>query len=374
MKIKAPIIAMAANEILSMIPPFVLEDIKRRDPKPLFKAFVVGQEGQAAATWVGVGKIVKTWFADAIGKLARRIFVGMRLFHNHAPTNEQEGRIEIGEVAGTRTKNVDGKFSAIIAAYIYPEYKTLPLNVASIEADITIDSLDPNSDVRAVDVENVSAIALGDKAKNNPGFPGAELLGQLQAYEESYQIQSNKGANMELQEVKDFLKERGLKPSDVFGKVEISDDPLVKGIIKDAETEASGGEYAHRKRTKDALQKAKTAHEEETKTLKDENAALKKAGAKTTAETLITQKIIDRKLDTKQAEYIKAKKAEFDPQDPETVDKEVDAFMDKALISFKQDAKIFGVETKEENVDLGPGGEPNEAGEGGAEDNLMPVV
>lgn len=181
-KISAKLLHMADSEIKAMIPPYHFEGIKRRDPKPLFKAFVVGQEGQAEANWVGVGKVVKTWFKDAIGKLSRRIWPGMKLFHNHAETNEpDETRPEIGEVAGSRTKMIDGKFSAVIAAYIFPEYKQLPLDIASIEADVRVDNTG-DDEVHAPDVEDVSGIALGSSKVEKPGFKGATLLGTLQAF------------------------------------------------------------------------------------------------------------------------------------------------------------------------------------------------
>ncbi len=183
MKIRAKLLHMGESEIKAMIPPYHFEDIKRRDTKPLFKAFVVGQEGQAEANWVGVGKVVKTWFKDAIGKLSRRIWPGLKLFHNHAETNDpDESRPEIGEVAGSRTKMIDGKFSAVIAAYIYPEYSKLPLDIASIEADVHVDNIGGDDEVHAVDVEDVSGIALGNSKVERPGFPGATLLGELQAF------------------------------------------------------------------------------------------------------------------------------------------------------------------------------------------------
>jgi len=183
MKFRAKLQSMSENEIKSMIQPYYLEDIKRKDPKPLFKSFIIGQEGEAEANWIGVGKIVKTWFSDAVGKLARNIYSGLKIFLGHAQTNEHEGRKQIGEVAGSRTKIIDDKFSAIIAAYIYPEFKNLPLDVASIEADVNIDN-DISGEIHAVNVGEITGIALGNSAVERPGFPGATLLGELQAFAE----------------------------------------------------------------------------------------------------------------------------------------------------------------------------------------------
>jgi len=181
-RIRAKLLAMAESEIKAMIPPYYFDNIKRRDPKPLFKAFVVGQEGKAESNWVGFGQVVKTWFKDAIGKLSRKIYPGLSLFYNHQETNEpDEDRREIGEVAGSRAQDVKGKFSAVIAAYIFPEYKKLTLDIASVEVDVFIDDSGVD-EIHAVNVDDVTGIALGNSAVDSPGFPGATLLGELQAF------------------------------------------------------------------------------------------------------------------------------------------------------------------------------------------------
>ena len=183
MRIRAILLHMAESEIKKIIPPYVMDDIKQKDPKPLFRAYVVGQEGQAEANWVGVGKLVKTWFASAIGSIVKKLWPGLKIFHNHSETNEHEGRTQIGEVAGSKATMIDDKTSAIAVAYIYPEYRELPLDVASIEVEVNIDPTIPDG-VHADDVADVTGIALGNSKVNRPGFPGATLLGELQAMAE----------------------------------------------------------------------------------------------------------------------------------------------------------------------------------------------
>ena len=367
MKFKAIFLHMAASEIKAMIPPYYFDEIKRRDPKPLFKAFVVGQEGKAEATWVGVGAVVKTWFADAISKLTRKIWPGLKLFFNHVETNETEGRQEIGEVAGSMSKTIDGKYSAVIAAYIHPEFRHLPLDVASIEAEIGINDIDDN--IRAVNVEDITAIALGNSAINKPGFPGATLLGELQAFANG---QKKKGdEKMTLAEIKEFIKAEGIDPSEVFGRDELIDDPIIKGYVKAEVQEATTGEYVHRKRTDTKFDEEKKKWEEEKKTMQDENKTLKAEGAKIKATDLFSKKSKERKLDEKQIKFIDMKKSSFVPEDLENVDKEVDKFMDTVLEDYKKTAsEIFGIK-EEEKTGLTPGGEP---GEEGAENvDLLPV-
>jgi len=365
MKIRARLLHMAESEIRAMIPPYFLESVKQRDPKPLFKAFVVGQEGQAEAQWVGIGKVVKNWFKDAIGKLVRRIYPGLKLFHNHEETNVyDESRTEIGEVAGSMAKTIDGKFSAVIAAYIYPEYKNLPLDIASVEADILINN-DVSDDIHAVDVDDVTGIALGNSAVNRPGFPGATLLGELQAF--AGQSQHNKGGgdvDITISDVKDFIKAEKVKPSDLFGLDALTDDPSVKGFVDAERKEASSGEYAHRKRTDTKFDEERENWEKEKKKKDDEIKNLKTEGAKIKAADLFSTKAKERKLDDRQKKFVVAKQKDFMPEDLDNLDKEVDKFMDSKLEEYKKTAEIFGHKT-EVKEEIKGGGEPGSEEEEG---------
>lgn len=368
---RATFIAMAANEILEMILPYQLDDIKRRDPKPLFKAFVIGQEGKAEMEWVGIGKVVKTWFADAIGKISRLINPGMKLFHNHPEPGVDKERPQIGEVAGSRTKMVDGKFSAIIASYIYPEYKNLKLDIASIEADLNIDSGNINGDVHDINVENVSAVALGDSRVNSPGFPGATILGELQAFstKRSHKINLNKGGDMpSISEVKDFIKTEKFDPSDLFGKDALLEDPVIKRALEDS----GGNAYQQKERNRKEFEEAKEKWEKLDKEKDEMISSLRSEGASIKASDLFDTKLAGRKLDERATGYLKARKPKFKVVDPQKVEVEVDDFLDLHLITYKEDAKLFGIEEKDESENLIPGSEENEKGSPREADALMP--
>jgi len=360
-RIRATLLNMSATEIKAMIPPYYFENIKRRDPKPIFKAFVVGQEGRAESTWVGVGKVVKTWFKDAIGALSRKIYPGLQLFFNHQETNEPDAnRREIGEVAGSRVQEVEGKFSAVIAAYIFPEYKKLTLDIASVEVDVIIDDSGVD-EIHAVNVDDVTGIALGNSAVDSPGFPGATLLGELQAF--AGQSQSNKGGrdvDITISDVKDFIKADKVKPSDLFGNDELTSDPFVKGYVDDERKAASSGEYAHRKRTDTKFDSEREDWEKKEKKQEAKIKKLETDGAKRDAVDLFATKMKERKLDEKQTQFIEAKQADFVPEDPEKLDKEVDTFMDSSLKEYNKTAKIFGHETEEKIEPKGGGGPGSE--------------
>lgn len=183
MRFRATLREMAASDIAAMIPEAKLRELKVRDPRPLIKAFVVGHEGESRGTLIGIGNVVKRWFRTMVRKLHEKIGAGLQLFHGHAAgTNAHDGRLPIGEVVGKELREIDGRESVIVACYIKPEYKHLPIDVASVETNVQMSRAEDGT-LDIVDVDDVTGIALGSSAVDTPGFAGATLLGQLQAFE-----------------------------------------------------------------------------------------------------------------------------------------------------------------------------------------------
>jgi len=98
------------------------------------------------------------------------------------------------------------------------------------------------------------------------------------------------------------------------------------------------------------------------------NKGLKIEGAKVKAADLFGTKVKERKLDDKQAKFVKAKQEGFTPEKVEDLEKEVDKFLDDTLEDYKKTAKIFG--EKEPEGDKKGGGEPGEGS--GDSDELIP--
>ena len=181
MHIRVALHCMASSEIAGMIPEETIAEIKKTDPTPLFRAYVVAHEGEAKGNLVGYGNIVKKWYRAIVDKLHEKIEAGLQLFHGHGATNDQTGRIPIGRVVGKALKVINGLWSSIVACYIEPTHRKLNLDVASIEANMDLD-VDNKGNLIVNDIQDVSAIALGNSAIDTPGFAGATLLGQLQAF------------------------------------------------------------------------------------------------------------------------------------------------------------------------------------------------
>jgi hypothetical protein len=183
---------MASSEIAGMIPEEIIREIKKTDPNPLFRAYVVAHEGEARGNLVGYGNIVKKWYRAIVDKLHEKIEAGLQLFHGHGATNDQTGRIPIGRVVGKTRKIINGLWSSIVACYIEPASRRLNLDVASIEASMDLD-VDSKGNLIATDIQDVSAIALGNSEIETPGFAGATLLGQLQAFAKDRNIKTEVG-------------------------------------------------------------------------------------------------------------------------------------------------------------------------------------
>lgn len=360
MRIRAVLHMMAESEILAMVPADRLREIKAKDPRPQLKAFVVGHEGEARGNLVGVGNIVKRWFSDMVRKLNDKIRIGLKLFHGHATTNTDGGRVPIGEVVGKKLMDVKNKLSSVVACWIYPDFRGLPLDVASIEADVDLSGASMEN-LKVSGVNDITGIALGNSRVETPGFPGATLLGQLQAFIEKQQLRITLfgGENeMTLEEARKAIREAKLKPSDIFGQDDLMADPLIGEQVKEKIKNARG--YDYRKfeeltEEKTDLQKKLDAAEAKVKEHEETIGKLQLETAKSKVDDLFETQKKERKLDEKQEKYLKNRLSRFAPKDADKADAEFNEWLDGQLDDYKKDAEALGIE-------IGEGG-----GDGGSE-------
>jgi len=335
---------MAASEIAAMIPSDVLKSVKAKDPRPLFKAFVIGHEGEARGRLVGVGNVVKRWFKSMVEKLHELIQPGLRLFHGHVATNDAAGRIPVGEVVGKRLLNIKGGLSSVVACWIYPHYRHLPFDVASIEADIDLRE-DRNSNLYVTDVKQVTGIALGNSEIDTPGFPRATLLGQLQAFAKHNYPKGDENM-ITLEEVKQAIQENKFRPSDLYDPEALFADPIISERVREKISNVRG--YDIRKfeeltKERVALEKRLEEKERELKKRDEDMGRLKTEMAKSRVGALFTKQREERKLDERQVKFIEPKLATFSPKNPDEAEKEFNAYLDALLDEYKKNAEIFGV-------------------------------
>lgn len=237
--IKGELQNMARKEILGMIAEDTLKRIKEVDKKPDIRVYSIGHEGTAKGNLVHYGKAALKYFKDMIIQLTNKIKIGLQVFNDHVETNDHTGREIIGEVIGKTLKTIGDKLHSLAAVYIFPKYKKLPLDIASIEANIEYDE----KKAEVLNVDDVTGIALGSSKSNSPGFPGATLLGTIQAFTKK---EGDMG-DLKKEDVVEAIRDLDLKPSDVFSMPELERDESVKKIKQT--------EYEHAKRIEGQLGK-----------------------------------------------------------------------------------------------------------------------
>lgn len=327
---------MAKEEILRMIPADIYEKIKKQDDHPEFRVYAIAHEGTAKGTIIEKPEIVKqSWFKSAVQKLTRAIEYGIKLFHLHkAGSNDHELRQPIGEVVGKTTKEINGKVYSMVAVYIYPEFRDMPLDIASIEADMVFEKQKDNAIIK--DILRVTGIALGNSAVVKPAFAGATLLGTVQAFARR---KKEKGGKMSerIDEIREMIKEEGLKPSDVFGEDELRDDPIVVDYVK----KEKQGEYLHRKRTDEAFDRARAEWEKEKKDLEAKIKELSIEKTKYQVSDYLQELAQERNLDEVQVKFINKNLKKFEISEPEKVKEELDKFIDEQLKDFEETQKLL---------------------------------
>jgi len=354
MKIRQKIIAeiqeMAREEILSMISAGTYERIKKQDEHPEFRVYAIAHEGTAEGKIIGEQYIKQSWFKEAVKSVVDKIKLGLKFFHLHkAGTNDTENRQAVGEVVGKKLVNMNGKTYALVAAYVYPEFRDMPLDVASIEADIVYNKEGNTAKIDSVD--KITGIALGNSAVISPGFAGATLLGAVQAFaaQRSGGKGSGKMTKAELKELREQIEEAGLSPSDVFGEEDLTQDLVVKKEIK----KAVQGEYEHRKRTDEAFDKARADWEKEKSELQKRADELSSETAKLKVGGTLSVLAKERNLDDKQQKFVERNLRLFEVKDADKVKEELDSFITEQLKEFDEVSKLVTGEGGEDDKDKG---------------------
>lgn len=368
MRIRATVRYMAASEIAEMVPASKIAEIKSQgDSNPVFKAFVIGQEGPATGYLFGIGNVVKRWYARAIRMLHDRVSASLKVFQGHAAeTNEHEGRTVIGEVVGKKLLNLKEKLSTVVACYIFPPFRNIPFDVASIEVEIGLKKDDRGTYVS--DVGEVTGIALGNSGIDTPGFAGATLLGQLQAFARKNKEEDDLTKTAE--ELRAEIREAGFQPSDLFSARELTADPLMAEHIRE-KTANPEGFYEFRKLKKDLaesekrlvdMEKEKTTLAEKVKSQEAALSASSLESAKTKIGPLFEKAKTDRKLTERQVKFAQSRLDKFEVKKADELQKEFDSFLDAVILEEKKIAtEIYGLKEEEPKKKEGTG--PGKEGE-----------
>lgn len=333
--LRAELQGMAADELLRTVDPLRLDMIKAKgDAHPEIRAYAIGHEGTHAFNLVGIGRRAITWMRDAVQGIFDRLDIGTQVFNRHAQSNSHEGRVPIGEVVGKTIQHIGDKMHTIASIYIYPNFRTMPLDVASIEADMEFESSDSGGLVPSL-VQSITGIALGSSSVDSPGFPGATLLGTVQAFAQGGSGMATKA------EVVAAVAELKLAPSDLFDVETILADRHVATRVK-SDTKDT---YEHAKRVETERDTAraevaqvKNAYAEKERTLTAELGRFR-------SKDRFTALMKERKLDDRQQRFALRNfdKLAITGTDEKGVDVDINKFIDTQLAEYTELAKEFGV-------------------------------
>ena len=334
----ATIQAASQSEIEGMVDPIRLAAIKRTDPDPAIRVYSLGHEGKADLNLAGIGRKTLTWIQAAVQWVGDKLLPGTAVFNNHDPnTNSHIGRTQIGEVVGKAVKHIGDHLNALAAIYILPEFKTRPLDFASIEADI--EYAQDGFQAWPTAINNISGIALGNSGIDSPGIPGATLLGAVQAYVQAFGGEIGE-KQMNLSDVKQAVKDLGLKPSQVFGVDDIMGDSAVDVKVKEVTKE----HFAMAKRVGDErdVLRDKVAKLENEKADSDKH--LQQFQMQSKSATVIEPILTERKLDDKAKAFVKRNLKNFTTTavDEDALKIDLGKFVDETNMEYKEMATLFG--------------------------------
>jgi len=339
----ATIQAISKSELDGIVDPYFIKTIKDTDPNPEIRVYSIGHEGNANLHLPGIGTKTFTWIQAAVHWIADKLSLGTAVFDRHDPnTNSQIGRIKIGEVVGKAVRQIGDRLNTLAAIYIYPEYKSRPLDVASIEAEIEYGH--DGFQAWPTAIKTVSGVALSNSGIDTPGFPGATLLGAVQAYVQAFGSEI-KEKPMNLSDVQQAVRELRLKPSEVFDVEDIVSDKAVKANLQLAAKRV--GEE------RDEARAQITKMENEKKALETQVQELQKSHRTSQSALLVDSIIADRKLDDKAKMFVKRNLKNFSPTatNEDGIKTELGKFVDDTHKEYQELVKdVFGTATNDSKL------------------------
>ena len=83
MIIEGKFLLMSDEAITDLVGAERIAELKKIDPTPLLKAFVVGHEGESKGRLIGFGNVIKTWVKSAIQYMHEKLIIGTKVFYLH---------------------------------------------------------------------------------------------------------------------------------------------------------------------------------------------------------------------------------------------------------------------------------------------------
>jgi hypothetical protein len=213
------------KEVLAMIPDNELMRIKRSDPNPYFRAYVLAHTGEFSPGVVGeTGGITATWLKRSIQSMREFVKKGIKFFRGHNEDSSTAGRESLGEIVASHEMEIEGKLSNVVVGYFPPETRkeVKNYNVNSMEAVWSF--VKKSGKLIANKMLKLTGIALGNDKYERPAFEGATVLGAVQAFKNTYKEKDDMSDELSFHDIKRYILEKGIFPSQVYDWKSIQSD------------------------------------------------------------------------------------------------------------------------------------------------------
>ena len=189
--LRAQVTEMGADEVATAVSAEALAAVRRTDARPMFVELIAAHEGVstgalAGGALAGSGRPAKKiWSRERVSELAARLAPGVPVFTGHGGS----GRRPVGQMLAAAGRMVSGALAAAGIAWIsdprtQEKLRSGELDTCSVEAEVELHRA-PGAESWVVGaVRRVTGVALGDRRRERPGFPGAAVLSVIEEFED----------------------------------------------------------------------------------------------------------------------------------------------------------------------------------------------
>lgn len=221
--------AFNQDDIINRIPANVMARIKEKDQHPFFQMYSIAHEGVSTPKVEGEEAKPITWTRKAIETMASVINNGVKFFLGHNKTNDDITQKEVGRVIHSFQEDIKGVLHQLVIGYFPNRKEVQSKDVCSQEATWTM--IKKAGKVFAGVCKDITGIALESSDNQKPAFRDAKRIGMVQAFESPGNGEDKspgnghrKGENMTFQEMKQWIKDHNVHPSQVYTEDDIKRD------------------------------------------------------------------------------------------------------------------------------------------------------
>jgi len=319
----------------------VLEGIKKSDPNPDIKAFTIAHNGAVDIVLNGIKTPVQ-WIRSAVRWIKNALIPDTPIFQHHgAPgDNSHDGRVSIGKVIGSKVIEEGTKIATIAAMYIYPQFRHLNLDVASIEADIHYAR--NGNIVYPTSVEKVTGVALANSSTAKPGFPGATMIGAIQAFAK----EKDDSMPTSVEEVKELVISLGITPEQIFSNQELIGSKVIVDHVRKEKKDT----YEHAKRIQSEKEELQLQFDAQKSDYEKKIAEATKQALIARSGNVFSSVAQERKLEDIQKKFVERRLPSFatEATDDVKMKEDLNKFIDTQLTEFEEMQVLLGVKKQED--------------------------